>query len=180
MLKKINKIKKKTLLKVKFRKPRKYKKKLNKRLVKEYRKYVRYQKLKKRFKKQINLCLFIKLTVNNLFGYVINFFDYQTQDDKTRKFIKLKLISISLGVTGYKGPAKLSNVSLEKAGILLAKKLRKQNILTLNLILYTRLNRKIKEFLKGFTKTNKIKFKHVYFFSKCAHNGCRLKAKRRK
>jgi len=132
-----------------------------------------------KLKLKIRFFLFIKLTLNNLFGYVYNFYNFKNV--KTKKLLaKLNFNSISLGMTKYKGPAKFSNIALETAGVLLSKKLRKLKIFKINLVLFTRLNRKIKEFLKGFSKIGKIKILRILFFSKFAHNGCRLKSKKRR
>lgn len=134
---------------------------------------------KKKFQKKIIYFLFINLTLNNLFSYVYNFYNFRKLAKKIIRY-KLNFMCSSLGITKYKGPAKFSNIALESSGILLAKKLKKKKINKVNLVLFTRLNRKIKEFLKGFVKIGRIKIKRIFFFSKFAHNGCRLKSRKRR
>jgi hypothetical protein len=136
--------------------------------------------LNKQYKSlKINYFLFLKPTLNNLFGYVYNFYNFKKIKKKITRY-KLNFTSISLGITKYKGPAKNSNIALETAGFLLAKKLHLKLITRVNLVLFTRLNRKFKEFLKGFVKLGRIKIKRIFFLSKIAHNGPRLKNKKRR
>lgn len=137
-------------------------------------------KYKRRFKKKrIIYFLFLKPTLNNLFSYVYNFYNYKKVNKKITRY-KLNFSSVSLGMTKYKGPAKNSNIALETAGLFLSRKLKLKNIYKVNLVLFKRLNRKIKEFLKGFSKMGRIKINKIFFLSKLAHNGCRLKNKKRR
>lgn len=134
---------------------------------------------RKKVRRRIRYFLFIKLTLNNLFPYVYNFYNFRRLQNKKVVRYKLNFTSMNLGMTGYKGPAKNSNIALETAGVLLAAKLKEKCIKKVNLVLFTRLNRKIKEFLKGLCKIGRLKIKYIYFFPKFAHNGCRLKSKKR-
>lgn len=134
-----------------------------------------------KLRKKITYFLFLKLTLNNLFSYIYNFYHYKRISKRSVIKKKLNFIGTSLGITKYKGPAKNSPISIETSGLLLAQKCRK--ILKkkqFNLILFGRLNRKIKEFLKGFCKVGGMKIKRIILFSKLAHNGCRLKSKKRR
>lgn len=132
----------------------------------------------KKKKKRIKFFLFINLTVNNLFAHV---YDFYLGSVKRRKRYKsgFKVISISCGLSEYFGKARLSNIALETTGQLFAEKLVMNKIFWVNLVLSCRLNRKIKEFLKGLLSKKIIKIKKILFFPKLAHNGCRLRAKKR-
>lgn len=129
---------------------------------------------RKFIKKRIFFFLFINLTVNNLFAYVYNF--YLTSGRKRIKMNRFKFFSISSGLSKYSGKARLSNIALETAGRMFARKLYFNNVQKVNLVLNCRLNRKIKEFLKGLRG---IEIKRIFFFPKLAHNGCRLRARKR-
>ena len=149
---------------------------------KNFLKYMDYAKMypKKRKRKRIIYFLFLKFTLNNLFAYVYNFYNYKRIKKKVKRS-KLNFISVSLGLTKFKGPAKNSPISLETAGLLLSKKVKFYlRIKKINLVLHTRLNRKVKEFLKGFSKYGGVKIRRILFFNKLAHNGCRLKNPKRR
>jgi hypothetical protein len=134
-----------------------------------------------RKKKIIKHFLFIKLTLNNLFAYVYNYYNTKLKRNryKVLRSKDLNFFSVSLGLTKYKGSARLSNIALEKAGSLLREKLVLNNIRFIHLVLHTRLNRKIKEFLRGFSRYSLIQIRRIIFFPKIAHNGTRLKSKKR-
>ena len=87
---------------------------------------------------------------------------------------------ISLGVSGYKGPTKTSYVAAEETGVLFSKKLYKKKLNIFNLVLLCGLNRRIRMFMKGLQRVNKLKFKYIYSMPCRAHNGSRVKKRRRK
>jgi hypothetical protein len=155
---------------------------------------------KKKITKIVKHFLFIKITLNNLFAYVYNFYNVKLKRNKYKilRSEDLDFCTVSLGLTKYKGPAKRSNISIERAGALLQQKLILKKINSINLVLNTRINRKIKEFLKGFFTQriiynkyiHKYKFKkhkmpplvrieRIILFPKVAHNGPRLKNAKR-
>lgn len=141
--------------------------------------------------------LFIKPTVNNLFAYIYNidvlkeksllrmrkFFkkkNLKIQEPQKKKQNGVKFMCLSLGVSGYKGPTKSSYVAAEETGVLFNKKLKKKKLTIFNLVLLCRLNRRIKMFMKGLQRVNKLKFKYIYSMPCRAHNGSRVKKRRRK
>lgn len=159
------------------------------------------QEIKQKGKeKEPDFWLFIKPTVNNLFVYIYNI-DILRQKSiskrrktvkkkkklkKTRKLkkikrtYKVKFMCISLGVSGYKGPTKTSYVAAEETGVLFSKKLHKKKLNVFNLVLLCRLNRRIRMFMKGLQRVNKLRFKYIYSMPRRAHNGSRVKKRRRK
>jgi ribosomal protein S11 len=127
-------------------------------------------------RKRIYFFLFINLTVNNLFAHVYNFYIATRKKRVKTKFDTFKIFSISSGLSKYSGKARLSNIALETVGRMFAKKLYFNKIRKVNLVLTCRLNRKIKEFIKGLRG---IEIKRIFFFPKIAHNGCRLRSRKR-
>lgn len=111
--------------------------------------------------------LLLKKSLNNLFCIVIN--------------IKGEIICYtSCGIAGFKGPAKDTPYAAEQAGILLGKKLRLKKIFILDIFfLKIKVDRKIRDCLKGLY-SQKIKIKKIILLPKVAHNGLRLKKKKRK
>lgn len=143
-----------------------------------------YEPLRKRLHKRLKYWLFIKPTVSNLFTYVYD----ALRDPKEEEKLKLSgvyvkkpvFIGSSIGLTGYKGPTKSSFIAAEETGKKYAYSLKRKKIRRVNLVLLSRLNQRIREFLKGFCKTRFIKIRYIYFIPKRAHNGCRLRNKKRK
>jgi len=113
------------------------------------------------------LFLIIKKSVNNIFCIVIN--------------NQGKLISYtSCGITGLKGPAKVTPYAAELVGKKLGIKLRLKKIRIIDyLILSIKLNRKVRNCLKGLY-TEYIKIKHIVVLPKIAHNGLRKRKKKRR
>ncbi len=161
------------------------------------------KKIVKRKENEPDFWLFIKPTVNNLFVYIYNI-DVLRQKSilKKRKFFKkkkkklrkivkfnklkkkrtykVKFMCVSLGVSGYKGPTKTSYIAAEETGVLFSKKLHKKRLNVFNLVLLCRLNRRIRMFMKGLQRVNPLTFKYIYSMPRRAHNGSRVKKRRRK
>lgn len=111
--------------------------------------------------------LLVKKSLNNFFCVVIN--------------IKGEIIcSTSCGILGFKGPAKSTPYAANQSGVLLARKLKKKKIKVIDiLLLRIRVDRNIRDFIKGFY-SQKVSIKKIVVTPKLAHNGLRLKKKRRK
>lgn len=111
--------------------------------------------------------LIIKKSINNLFCIVIN---------KNGKLMAYT----TCGITGLKGPAKVTPYAAEQAGIFLGKKLQLKNINIIDcLFLSTKLNRKVRDCLKGLY-SEFIKINKILVIPKFAHNGLRKRKKKRR
>lgn len=116
---------------------------------------------------KIKYFLIIKKTLNNIFCIVIN---------KKGEII----CYTTTGIAGFKGASKTTPYAAEQTGKLLGKKLKNLQIMYLDIFfLQYRLDKIIRDCLKGLY-TEKIKVLKIKLFSKVAHNGMRLKKRRRK
>ncbi len=139
----------------------------------------KYDKLKythvpalKRSLKRVFYWMVLRPTLSNMFAYV-----YRIRLNKMRRR-KKKFFTASLGMVGFSGPKKHSDIAMEKLGEFIGKKLKKRRIKRLNLVLRNRVSKRYKQFFRGF-RSSKIKFKYVYILPRIAHNGCRLKKRRK-
>lgn len=108
----------------------------------------------------------IKITNNNIFLSITN-------------EIGKEFIGISAGSSGFSGPARATDYAAEQAGRNLGFLIRKKKIKEIILILTSRIERKIKAALKGLFSF-KIRLKKIIVVPKIAHNGVRLRKRRRK
>lgn len=100
--------------------------------------------------------LLFKYTRNNLFAYIFH------------KYTGKLKCYISLGLAGYKGPAKKSDIAYFEAGRLLREKLLLLKIKNIDILFTSRIRRKIKTFLRGFKPT--LGSYYTKYFSKGTKN----------
>lgn len=141
--------------------------------------------------RKINYYLILKFTLNNFFAYVYNREVLGRNMENLKKLLKrrskeaveqdkavVKCIYRSLGTVGFKGPAKKGDIAMYTVGKELGKRLFERRVRHVNLIIRNKMTRKVREFFRGL-KEYKIKFHYIYVIPKFAHNGCRLRKRKR-
>src|SRR5579875_2403453 len=156
-----------------------------------YKKLKYFVKKKKINKKKIyknnniKFYLFLKFTLNNIFVYV---YDLNLKKSFVlTKCFYTKYFYLSLGKVGFEGPSKEGKMAAFRLGLRFSSYLLKNKIYDLNIILFNKPNLRYKEFVKGLLFNNRkipvykfrIKIHYIYLMPKIAHNGCRLKKRRR-
>jgi len=117
-------------------------------------------------KKDTNVFVTIKLTVNNIFVTVVSI----TGD---------VLFWVSSGTCGFKGSRKVTTLAAETIAILVAKRLISWGLINIEFKIHSLLNNKLKTILKSFLSFSKITVVSVNLEVPISHNGIRSKKKRR-